>query len=384
MSSHAPFAPSSATRWLTCTGSFGLGLQLPEAPSSEYADEGTRLHDVAAAFLRYSDNTGKKQPHSNCWPSHDDIATLKPYIDYGQALLRVPGNVCYIEERLEYSALLFGTADLLAVSQDWLEIVDLKTGAGIMVEPEENDQLLAYAFMALKRFYAQVPGKKARPTFKGVRLTIVQPPDEDRPVKSWETTSDHVMAWGVKAEAAIQAALAGSIDLVPGEHCRFCKAKPVCPKLMGHVTEALPVVVRELRPDKLAGWLDKADLMQQWLDALREVAHDLACEGHPIPGYELKPKRATRSWSDEDKAAEIARAKRMRIFQPRKLMSPAMAEKAHPNLPEELTSLIVAISSGSNLVKSKGKPQALPVALESEAKPMDKLMANFALMKHRR
>jgi hypothetical protein len=292
-------------------------------------------------------------------------------------------GIALVETRLEHSPLLFGTPDLRVVDDGWLEIVDLKTGAGIMVSPVENDQLLCYAYMALKALYAPRPGMKAQPKLK-VRLTIVQPPDEDEPIKSWDTTSDNVMGWGVEAEAAIKAALEGSVDLVPGDHCRFCKAKPVCPKLMGHVVEALPIVVRELRPDKLAGWLDKADLMQQWLDALREVAHDLACAGHPIPGYELKPKRATRSWSDEDKAAEIARSKRMRIFQPRKLMSPAMAEKAHPNLPVELTSLIVAVSSGSNLVKSKGQPQALPVALKSEAKPMDKLMANFALLKHRR
>jgi hypothetical protein len=55
-------------------------------------------------------------------------------------------------------------------------------------------------------------------------------------------------------------------------------------------------------------------------------------------------------------------------------------------LPEELTSLIVAVSSGSNLVKSKGpKPQAPTVAVESDADPKTvKLMANFALLKHRR
>jgi len=379
MAAHAPFAPSSATRWLTCTGSFGLGIQLPEAPSSEYADEGTRLHDLAAAYLR--------QPADRAKPvmSADDYTFLKVYLDYAQALVSMADEAA-IEERLEYSALLFGTPDLRVVDGEWLEIVDLKTGAGIMVSPVENDQLLCYAFMALRRLYAQQTGKKARPKFKGIRLTIVQPPDEDEPIKSWDTTSDHVIGWGVRAEAAIAAALEGSVDLVPGEHCRFCKAKSVCPKLMGHVTEALPIVVRELAPDRLAGWLDKADLMQQWLDALREVAHDLVVHGHQIPGYELKAKRATRSWSDEDKAAEIARAKRMKIFQPRKLMSPAMAEKAHPVLPVELTSLIVAVSSGSNLVKSKGKPQALPVAPApgTELSKMARIQANNALMKLRR
>jgi hypothetical protein len=285
--------------------------------------------------------------------SAEDFAFLKPYLDHAAKVVKAykkSGGVVRIEERVEHSDLLFGTPDLTAIDDEWLEVVDLKTGAGIMVEPEENDQLLAYAYMILlkrKRFDLPMP--------KGVTLTIVQPPDEDKPVKSWETTSDHVLAWGVKAEAAIKAALAGSFDLVPGDHCRFCKAKPVCPKLMGHVVEALPVVVRELRPQNLAGWLDKADLMQQWLDSLREVAHDLASSGHPIPGYELKPKRATRQWVDEEKVLEIARRRRIKIWQD-KLMSPAMAEKAHKNMPEELTACIVAVSSGSNLVKSKGKP----------------------------
>jgi|SRR6187402_1550130 len=319
MSTHAPFAPSSATRWLTCTGSFGLGLQLPEAPDSAYAAEGTRLHDVAAAILR-----GTKDYFPGGVVDPADHTFLLPYLGHAAKVMKAykkSGGVVRIEERVEHSDLLFGTPDLTAIDDEWMEVVDLKTGAGIMVEPEENDQLLAYAYMILsrrKRFDVALP--------KGVTLTIVQPPDEAKPVKSWETTSDHVMEWGVKAEAAIRAALAGSFDLVPGDHCRFCKAKPVCPKLMGHVVEALPVVVRELRPDNLAKWLDKADLMQQWLDSLREVAHDLASSGHPIPGYELKPKRATRQWVDEDKVLEIARRRRIKIWQD-KLMSPAMAER---------------------------------------------------------
>jgi hypothetical protein len=373
MSAHAPFAPSSASRWLTCTGSFGLGLQMPEAPESPYAADGTRLHDIAAAYLTCSDPI-MVEP--------EDYKLLRPYLDYATRLIdMVSGKgVADVECRMEYNSLLFGTSDLVVRDADWLEVVDLKTGAGILVDPERNDQLFCYAFLALSR----VP-PAAFQRIKRVKLTIVQPPDEDRPIKSWETTTTEVMAWGARALSAIQAAIEGSTDLVPGEHCRFCKAKPVCPKLMGYVTEAMPLVVRELRPEKLAVWLDKADLMQQWLDALREIGHDVASRGIEIPGYELKPKRATRSWADEDAVLEIARRRKIKIWQD-KLMSPAMAEKAHPKLPEELTSLIVAVSSGSNLVKSKGpKPQAPTVAVESDADPKTaKLMANFALLKHRR
>ena len=58
-------------------------------------------------------------------------------------------------------------------------------------------------------------------------------------------------------------------------------------------------------------------------------------------------------------------------------MSPAMAEKAHPNMPEELTKQIVAVSSGSNLVRG----EATHVIAAPDAPPMAKLVANLQLKK---
>jgi hypothetical protein len=368
--SHAPFAPSATKRWLACRGSFGLSLQVPEPPETVYAEEGSRLHGLAAAYL----NT----PNDPVM-SAGDWEAIKPYLCYAADRIAVSDFAC-IEQRLEYSPLLFGTPDLMMGFNDvdepggLLEIVDLKTGAGILVNAEENEQLMTYAWMALVAF------RKVGRDFERVRLTIVQPPDEDRPVKSWDTTAERIFEHAERCVQAIDEALAGGAELVPGDHCRFCKAKPTCPKLRGEVVEALGGgLPTTMTPLALAVWLDRAERMEGFIKAVREVGHALASAGAVVPGWVLKPKRATRQWDDEDAVLEIARRRKIKIYQD-KMLSPAMAEKAHANLPQELRDHIVAVSSGMNLVRGENPPEVL----KPEATKMDKLMANMALMKHRR
>lgn len=368
--SHAPFAPSSADRWLACAGSFGLSLHLPDPPDSEYSAEGTRLHDVAAGLLKGVPVTLQK----------GDAEALAQYVMHCSSLKR--DAVWHsIEERINHSPVLYGTADFRCITpgeghgRRKLHIVDLKTGQGVMVEPEENSQLLIYAYMTLVEIAGVLQPDNT------VALTIVQPPDTAKPVKTWETTVEYVLKFGKKAEDAIAAILAGKSDLVAGEHCRWCKAKPVCPKLRGVLAE-LPagLHVAELTPAQAADVLERADLVLQFIDAVRAHAHDLASRGITVPGWVLKPKRATRQWADEDKVLEIARKRKIKIWQD-KLMSPAMAEKAHPSLPAELQELIVAVSSGTNLVR--GNP-VLREAPPPDAPKVERLMANFETLKYRK
>src|SRR5438093_12672015 len=49
--SHALLSPSSAARWLRCPGSVELCKGVA-GKGSEYASEGTRAHELAAAILR--------------------------------------------------------------------------------------------------------------------------------------------------------------------------------------------------------------------------------------------------------------------------------------------------------------------------------------------
>jgi len=364
--SHAPFAPSSAKRWINCTGSFGLGLQLPNREDSDYSKEGTRLHALAANALMGPEVEAQGM-------TRQDYLFLKPYLDYVAGLIKEADDY-HIEQPVAFSQLLFGTPDFICRTGPWLEVVDLKCGYGILVDPTENAQLMCYAWLAMLA--------DDRPYPEHVRLTVVQPPNEAEPVRSWDCPVERVLEWGREAQAAITAAINGSTDLNPGSWCRFCKARPVCPKLRGLVLESTPLIVQELVPEKLAFWLDRADQLEQWLNALREFAHATVAAGIDVPGWALKPKRATRSWDSEEEVLKIARRRKLKIFQDR-LLSPAMAERAHNPLPEELREHIVAVSSGTNLVRAAIAPP-LPVAPPSDADRMEKLMANIELLKYRR
>lgn len=364
MSGHAPFPPSSADRWMACTGSFALSLQMPEPPESSYAAEGSRLHDLAAKYLT------EVEPVDPIMPA-EDFEFLRPYLEY--ATERITDSDWHlIERKLIRSQLLSGTGDMIVGQKHLLEVVDLKTGAGVMVDPEENKQLLTYAYMALMSTPSSWPTRR-------VRLTIVQPP-ADQPIKSWDTTVERVLEHGRQVEQAIEMAISGQGTYTPGDHCRWCKAKPICPSLRGYVAEAGRHSPATLEPAAMGLWLDRAAQVEGFINDLRQHAHQyattaLAQQRPGIPGYVLKPKRATRQWADEDKVLEIARRRKIKIWQD-KLMSPAMAEKAHPNMPAELTEQIVSISSGTNLVK--GATEAPGVA---PAQPS--LAASLSLLKFR-
>lgn len=365
MSTHAIFPPSSAARWMKCTGSFGLSLQIPEPPSSEYAEEGTRLHTVASTYLA---------PDAVVKIGDEDFDFLKPYFDHAEELRCRVGeeDTFEIEKNIRYSDWLSGTPDLITLIDRQMEVVDLKGGFGIMVDPVENEQMLTYAFLALADRYATFPrltAKQLRSYLNDpgwdwpetVTLTIVQPANEAEPVRSWETTVERVLDHGVAIEEAIATALEGRGELVPGDHCRFCRAKAICPKLRGEVVEALTMLPSTMTPAQLAVWLDRAERMEGFIKSVRELAHDVAATAiekgtQGIPGWALKPKRATRSWADEEAVLAFARKRKIKIWQD-KLMSPAMAEKEHPNLPQELRDQIVSISSGTNLVRGKGPVQ---------------------------
>jgi hypothetical protein len=305
---------------------------------------------------------------------------LLPYTKHCFDLMNRPGCTYRVEQTIPHSPLLFGTPDFIAMEGNTLHVVDLKTGAGVMVDPEENDQAMAYAYMVLSRWHTM----RGALDFDGVVLTIVQPTDEEHPVKSWTATREHVMAWGERAEKIMADTVAGNVhEYVPGEHCRWCKAKPVCPRLTG----ALATLPASMQPAELgalatAEILDRADLVLQFIDAVRAHGHDLASRGVHVPGWTLKPKRAMRTWDNPEEVLAWARRHRFvtDMTEP-KLLSPAQVEKHDKALYEKVAGHVVSISSGTNLVRGNSPA---PVALPPGASTIERLMANFETLKYRK
>jgi hypothetical protein len=192
--------------------------------------------------------------------------------------------------------------------------------------------------------------KESQWVFEGateIECIIVQPPE----IRRWVTTPERIKAFENELKMAVQIAQKPNAPLQHGEHCRWCAAKPVCPKMTGAVDRALMLKIEELDAEQIGGYLKNADILEQWITDLRALAHQVLETGKPVPGWKLVAKRATRQWVDEELAAkELMNDLSADELYTKKLLSPAQAEKLLKKQKKELpASHVVAISSGSTL-----------------------------------
>ena len=117
--------------------------------------------------------------------------------------------------------------------------------------------------------------------------------------------------------------------------------------------------------------LEKADVIEAWIKAVRGHAMREAEQGRPPPGYKLVQKRGTRKWTmDDDTVAErlaLESGIDFAEFFERSVLSPAQAEKLlktrKAKLPDEL---VKSVSSGYTLTSEADKRPALAVSAADE------------------
>lgn len=348
MTDHALLSPSAAHRWMRCPASVVLEQDYPET-SSEYADRGTMMHEAAARLLNGEDwlkITGL---------SHDEIDIVAEYVDRVKEAAQ--NGVLFVEERVDFSEEIgvpdsFGTADALIISGTRLEIHDLKTGRGVPVDAEDNEQLQLYALGALGAYELIYP-------IETVKLCIHQPPLDN--FTEWEIPVEELRKFQrrvVDAAADVLTAMnaAGEVDTdfdqsefsksfarPSDKACRFCAAKAKCLALSAQVSEAtamdfddltdVPATADDLKtvtPDRLASLFARVGLVENWCKAIREAVFAELSAGRDVPGYKLvEGRKGARQWADA--AAAEAALKGMRLKQDEmyemKLISPATAEK---------------------------------------------------------
>ena len=327
---HAKLSPSSSSRWLKCPAS----LSLPQEPDteSEYAAEGTAAHELAEACLLTGadaeDYIG--QTFYGYVVDQEMADNVQVYLDECNRLVSEIEGEYEIEAYLNHSKIddLGGTADFKLVSKDTVYLVDLKYGAGHVVEVAENSQLLCYGTLAFDQSYSS----ESTPDLNRVVMTIVQPraAHEDGPVRSTSVTAEEVWEF----EDQIQNQVYDNGDHIEaGEHCRWCPAKVHCPELKRKTQEAAKA---EFEPEGMtveqaAELIQLRQPMKAYLDEVYNWLHGRMEKGEIAPGMKLVESYGNRQWtlSEEELVAAIKEGRRIakdKLYES-KLKSPAKMEK---------------------------------------------------------
>ena len=232
--------------------------------------------------------------------------------------------------------------------------------------------------------------------FERVRMAISQPRIRTAP-SEYDTTVAELETWGRStARSAVNTCLNAErtqreddedrwleVFVRPGEkQCKFCRAKATCPSLRAEVSIAVhdqsaasPEEFADLMLSPVQGqspdvddaaWLqaalDKADLIEDWVKAVRAEVERRLLAGAPVPGYKLvQGKRGSRAWSDAKAAEETLKSMRIKIedMYDFKLISPTSAEKLAKS---EVIGKRQWPKLQGLITQSDGKPHVAPVS----------------------
>ncbi|UDQ96854.1 DUF2800 domain-containing protein [Lentisphaerota bacterium WC36G] len=233
-------SPSSLERRKLCPGSMKIEQALPEPPQSEYAAEGTMLHEaVATNNLELCETDEQYEMARNCLNFVDELATSQDEV-YKEVSLELLGS--------DWEIVTFGTADVVINGADKLIVIDWKFGRNPVQYAKDNIQLATYATMAMQQF------KK-----KECTVFIVQP--RCGRWNDFYTFSEpaNILA---NIESIIEKCNDPAAEAVPGEsQCKYCRGqyhlscKAIQNEVEVFIDEELPTIeekINELSNDDLA------------------------------------------------------------------------------------------------------------------------------------
>jgi len=347
--SHALLSPSASRRWIACPPSARLTEFLADSESS-YASEGTLAHSVAEAKLNYKLGRAKQTPVSEDAEMDEYTSDYADFVMEQTDGLKDP--IVYVEQRVDCSRYVpecFGTCDALIVSDGVLHIIDLKSGRGVKVDAEENDQLRIYALGAMQMFDSLY-------RFDTVRMSIYQPRLGN--VQTWETTAAELVKWAETVLIpAAKLAWDGKGGYSAGDHCRFCKAKAEC-KARAEANMALAVYdftdPALLQICEIADILGKVDELVSWASDVKDYALTKALSGTKFDGWKVVAGRSNRKYTDEQAAAKAVSDAGYDPYEHKLLGITAMTTLLGRKKFDELL--------GGLTCKPEGKPVLVPVS----------------------
>ena len=381
MQDHAKYSPSHAAIWSACTASLEAEKNIPDT-GSPYAAEGTLAHAIAElkvlkkftpmSLTEYKNRLGKLKADPLYQPEMDGYTDA--YIDEITKVCHAFPQKPYVvaEKRLCMDHIVpdcFGTADCVVICGDALHIFDFKYGKGVAVSADHNPQMRLYALGAVRE-YALLFGEP-----KTVTMHIVQPR-----LDNFDSEELHLLeltGWGDDLKRKMENALLYGTEFVPGEHCRFCKARSVCrARAESLLTLEDPKGRMEqgevLSDAEIGSILLRAQMLDHWVRGLEVYAEQKLLHGGDIPGWKLVEGRSVRTITDTDKAFGVLTESGYDadLLYERKPLGLTALEKLCGK--KKLTELI-----GNYIQKPAGKPTLAPVSDKRKAFSKKKLEEMF-------
>lgn len=310
MGAHALLSASGSSRWMRCPPSARLEEQIADS-TSVHAQEGTFAHTLAELHLAfYLNQITKAEFYDQVKVMQEDpfysislYEYVQVYVDFAtekinEARAHTKDAEVLLEMKLDYSPWVpegFGTGDLVLVTDEVLEIIDLKFGMGIAVSAVENSQMRLYALGAIHQFEHLYD-------IQTVRMTICQPRLDS--ISTDELSVDELLEWAEKeVKPAAELAWNSEGAFKAGEHCRFCRVKATC---RARAEEYLKHACHDFKPppllsdDEIADILATVDELKKWVTDVQAFAYSQAVnESKEWPGFKLVEGRSSRKYGDE-------------------------------------------------------------------------------------
>jgi hypothetical protein len=292
---------SGLERLEACPPSFSMEQGMSDV-TGEDAASGTRIHrwlETEAPEDWNALSADEQDTATRCLDQANDLASLVGPVRFKYRELRlgldIGGGVHSPKEAPARIYRVTGKADLVCVGDDTTLVIDYKTGRGEQSAAAENRQLRGLAVFAGRYF----PPKR-------VVVAVVQPWAGQPSVAEYDSAAlDRASAW--LANLLEEARRTTHEDASAGDHCQYCRAKPVCPAFRAAALAPVQTLTStplpadddakkaalfarsmEIPAETLGALLDQRRLLGWYVSAIEGAARKRIDEGENIPGWALK------------------------------------------------------------------------------------------------
>lgn len=365
---HALLGASSSHRWLICPPIARLEENI-EDKGSPFAQEGTDAHSLAELQLlkrfkllstRTVNSRLKKFKETSDYYSQEMEDYVSNYCDLIEEHFNAHENASIeLEQKVDYGKWVpkgYGTSDVVILSENTIEVIDLKYGKGVPVDAYLNPQLMLYALGAVDKYdmlYA----------FQTVRMTVVQPRLDN--VSTFEIDKEELLYWADNyvAPRSIQAWEGNGEWTITDDVVKFSKVRaqlrPRAEKNFQLIDKYDFKEAPLLDNEEIAEILDRASEIKKWLEHVEQFALNKALtENESYPGFKVVAGRSVRKISDEESLAMMLECEgydEADFLKPKALLAIGALEKLVGKKKfEEL--------AANFIVKPAGKPALVPLS----------------------